>query len=369
MFFNRKKDATKTPRAPVDLVEADLAKDTIAALLRTLGEFALPTSLYADAEFKDRCEKLALELLIRKANQDGESEEVRSPKKVHRDVRQMVREQRQVEAKEYRAHRESAHVIVANLVTSLRKELAEKEGQDSEVAKLLEDIEQVVETGDLKAIRKVTTSASKQIRQVMASQREKERENLAALSDQLRGMREELKDVRSKMQHDSLTELLNRGAFDQALEKTIQIAQAAATELTLYMIDLDRFKTVNDTHGHQAGDEVLKAVARQLIKSFPRKDDLVARFGGEEFAVVCRDVGADDAYMLGDRARRTVEKLQVEYEDDVITPTISVGYAVLNRGERADALLSRADQALYDAKRLGRNRVEPLTSSGPLGKL
>jgi diguanylate cyclase (GGDEF)-like protein len=160
------------------------------------------------------------------------------------------------------------------------------------------------------------------------------------------------------MQRDPLTELLNRGAFDDALERTVSLSHASAAELTLFMLDLDHFKTVNDRFGHQAGDQVLKTVSKQLIRCFPRRDDIVVRYGGEEFAVLCRNTGMEEAPMLAERVRSAVERMEIDLEEHVHRQTISVGVAVLENRESAARFLKRADDALYQAKRSGRNRVE-----------
>lgn len=358
MLFRSKKKPVE-PSAPPseDNIASDSAKDTTAALLRILAEYALPTSSVPVDEFQKRCETLAKAVLVKNAVDEATGKPFREDR-VHADVKQTVREQRRAESAEYSKHRESAHIIVSDLVTTLKRSLEQRAGNDREIVGLLSEMEEVVKKGDLQAIRKASAKTADHIRNIITIQRERDKEQLAKLSTQLRTMREELTEAQAQMQRDPLTELLNRGAFEDSFEKTVALSQASAAELTLFMLDLDHFKKVNDAYGHQAGDAVLKAVSKQLIRCFPRKDDIVVRFGGEEFAVLCRNTGMEEAPMLAERVRQAVARLEVDLEDLTYHPTASVGFAVLNNKEAAKTFFKRADDALYAAKRGGRNRVE-----------
>lgn len=360
MFFKKRNDQPEnTPPITAAYPEdGELAKDTVATMLRTLGKNCLSTKSMSSDDFAEKCEQLALEVLI-KSGKKGNKNKARHPRKTHGEIRQLVREQRQAESKEYSTHRDNAHIIVANLVSDLRKSLTENQGYDDEIISLLSQMETVVKTGDADALKRITRRTSKRIREVIGDQRNQEKKRLDSVTNQLRKMREELSLVRSQAERDPLTELLNRGVFDSSLAETAFYCQALGTPLTLYMLDIDNFKQINDLHGHPAGDRVLKSVSRELIRCFPRKDDLVARYGGEEFSALCKDVEGKDAMMLGERARQAIQNLQVDTDECFLNVTISIGYAVLHPEEPAEDFLKRADEALYEAKRTGRNRVVP----------
>jgi diguanylate cyclase (GGDEF)-like protein len=357
MLFRKKKEPSKETCSASAAEAGELARDTVAAVLRTLAKFALPTNQVPLDRFAARTEALAKAVLILSEVDEKRKRPVKF-QKIFAEIKQLVREQRQAESSEYAAHRESAHIIVSDLVTSLKRSLEQRQGYDKEIVDLLTEMEEVVEKGDLEAIKRVAAKTAKQIKNVISVQRDQDRAQLEKLSDQLRVMREELSEARSQMQRDPLTELLNRGAFDDALERTVSLSHASAAELTLFMLDLDHFKTVNDRLGHQAGDQVLKTVSKQLIRCFPRRDDIVVRYGGEEFAVLCRNTGMEEAPMLAERVRSAVERMEIDLEEHVHRQTISVGVAVLENRESAARFLKRADDALYQAKRSGRNRVE-----------
>ncbi|AOE68178.1 hypothetical protein A7317_14590 [Pseudomonas fluorescens] len=155
---------------------------------------------------------------------------------------------------------------------------------------------------------------------------------------------------------DPLTQTGNRVAMDQTLQREIDMARRHLNPLSLLMLDIDHFKQINDTHGHAAGDNVLRAVAA-AIKAQLRNVDMVFRFGGEEFLILLSNTGRDAAAMVGERLRQATQA-QDYWEDDLrIELTVSLGCSTLLAGESADSLLRRADNALYVAKREGRNRL------------
>ena len=160
---------------------------------------------------------------------------------------------------------------------------------------------------------------------------------------------------------DALTNLNNRRQFETRLSQEIAIAKRQNNPLCAMMIDIDFFKGVNDTHGHAAGDEVLRTVAG-IIKEHLRESDIPSRYGGEEFAVLLPFTKLDEAKIVGERLRKAVEVASIPINQDNenaknIIVTISMGLAEFNSTETGETLFERADQALYDAKKNGRNQV------------
>lgn len=158
---------------------------------------------------------------------------------------------------------------------------------------------------------------------------------------------------------DDLTGLANRRAFDEELEREVERAKRLNQPLCLLMLDVDRFKNINDTHGHQAGDRVLAEVA-QIIGKNARGCDLPARYGGEEFAVILPHTPLAGAKIAAERLRKCIEDLAVVYEGKTLGVTASIGVSVLEKPERPRAgimTIREADDALYAAKEAGRNRV------------
>jgi diguanylate cyclase (GGDEF)-like protein len=157
--------------------------------------------------------------------------------------------------------------------------------------------------------------------------------------------------------HDPLTGLPNRRAFEQALEASIGASRRFGDRDTLCFIDLDRFKIVNDTCGHAAGDELLRRIA-DLIRHRVRADDLLCRIGGDEFALILRGCGHDEARRIAENLREAVAALRFTWEGRRFTVGASVGLARIDgRADTASDVLVAADLACYAAKKGGRNRV------------
>ncbi|MBN1524309.1 MAG: GGDEF domain-containing protein [Spirochaetales bacterium] len=153
---------------------------------------------------------------------------------------------------------------------------------------------------------------------------------------------------------DRLTRLYNRRFFDEELQKEIERAKRYGYILSLFMIDIDHFKQVNDGHGHQKGDQVLAAVS-SIIRKHTRVNDLVARYGGEEIAVVIPEMKSDNSVQIAEKIRFMVER---DSEAKAGIPvTVSIGVSFHAGNDSPDRLIKKADKALYEAKRRGRNRV------------
>ena len=158
---------------------------------------------------------------------------------------------------------------------------------------------------------------------------------------------------------DALTGVSNRKSFDERLTAELAFAQRHNTPLCLMLIDVDFFKRVNDTHGHQAGDAVLQAVAGVLERSI-RAEDMVARYGGEEFGVIARGADLRGAAVMAERLRKSIALEAVEHQGRVLHVTASVGVASLfccGTTRDKPTLIALADARLYRAKQLGRDRV------------
>ncbi|MEM1034067.1 MAG: GGDEF domain-containing protein [Myxococcota bacterium] len=158
---------------------------------------------------------------------------------------------------------------------------------------------------------------------------------------------------------DPLTEIYNRGHMEAVLRQEFAFAQRHKSPLAVMFVDLDHFTRVNNTHGHQVGDEVLRRVARTIHHAI-RTEDLVARYGGEEFVLVARGIDLNGSLVMAERVRRTIEHTRIPVGDTTISVTASIGVACFEAATpypSQDELVAAADRAVYSAKREGRNRV------------
>jgi diguanylate cyclase len=193
------------------------------------------------------------------------------------------------------------------------------------------------------------------------------KDSTAALQQQVASSRQEIERLRNDLSRarveallDSLTGALNRRAFDQKLQEMLDEAPEPGKSHWLVMLDIDRFKAVNDTYGHVMGDRVLQAVGEVLRRCVSDPLHSVARYGGEEFALLLPHSEAALAMALAETCRLAVKALKIRdrrTQSTMLTVTISAGVACHGAGEPAVSLTSRADEALYAAKQAGRDRV------------
>ena len=172
--------------------------------------------------------------------------------------------------------------------------------------------------------------------------------------------------LRESVIRDPLTQAYNKRYFNEQLEKDFSHAQRHRLPLSLVMLDVDHFKSINDTHGHPAGDHVLQRLSATIMASL-RTEDAFCRVGGEEFVVIMRDCTEAEAMQLAERLRRLVASTQFVYGGKALPVTISLGVAGFDPGRhpRTIELVEEADRCLYEAKRRGRNRAcQPLDLYG-----
>ena len=159
-------------------------------------------------------------------------------------------------------------------------------------------------------------------------------------------------------QRDHLTQLFNKRFFNASLDKQIREIASYSNGIGLLMLDCDHFKNVNDLYGHTFGDFVLASVANAISKSL-KYGDHACRFGGEEFSVILHNVTPFQSYVIAERTRSNIEKMELDYQGSAVSVTISCGISHLNaQGKKTGAqMVNEADLALYEAKRRGRNQT------------
>ncbi len=159
-----------------------------------------------------------------------------------------------------------------------------------------------------------------------------------------------------KATHDALTGVFNRWVLDGILNEQFSLFTRKGIPCSLAMIDIDHFKQVNDSYGHNIGDEILKAIVEE-IRSEIRDSDKIVRYGGEEFILIMAATNLDEAIVLAERVRSRISHMRRQELPDESQVTVSIGLASMTETDKAETPLTRADAALYKAKRLGRNRV------------
>ncbi|MBD3816385.1 MAG: GGDEF domain-containing protein, partial [Halothiobacillus sp.] len=183
------------------------------------------------------------------------------------------------------------------------------------------------------------------------------RERIGKLEASRQILQEQLMASTQKMLRDTLTGLPNRLAFDERVTLEVARMQREHTPLCLAIWDVDHFKRVNDTFGHQAGDKALHVVGKTLNRLI-REVDMVARYGGEEFVMILPRANLQQAFVVLERIREQLARTAFRFKETPLKITLSCGVAEFGAGETIESVMMRADEALYRAKANGRNRTE-----------
>ena len=195
------------------------------------------------------------------------------------------------------------------------------------------------------------------------------KEELARSQESLEAQRQQIDNLKTAVRIDGLTQLANRVYFDEKLIEMFSLQNRYHDPFSLLMIDVDNFKVINDSLGHQAGDRILKGIALKLRASI-RESDFIARFGGDEFALILSKTQNPPAIEVGWKICRSLQESRFLLDRKEFSVTLSLGVTEVAAGDTPETLVNRADRALYQAKQEGRNRaimaaLPPESSGGP----
>jgi diguanylate cyclase len=244
-------------------------------------------------------------------------------------------------------------------VSNVLGHLAKAEGESTEFGRAIKATAERLEGAGSPDDMRAAASEIVDLAERMADRQAELSRTLKETSEEVFLLRNRLEEVHRQAVTDDLTDLGNRRYFDAKLREMVEEAVQVGNDLSLVLIDIDHFKQFNDKHGHPVGDNVLKLVAG-IIKSATRATDVAARIGGEEFGLILRRAAAKEAVALAERIRKTLESRELVKrgaQESLGRITVSAGVAPCVAGISVDDLFARADEALYTAKREGRNRV------------
>lgn len=249
-----------------------------------------------------------------------------------------------------------------DIIDLLTKAMASLTAENQEFYKRVYDQgEKILELSlldDIKKIRQSLQEEVEQMRTLVASKKDLEQRQIQLLSGQVTELQQELEHVKVKSMTDGLTSAFNRQALDEHLAAQIESHKTKRSGFCLLLLDLDDFKALNDTYGHPIGDRMLMAFS-QKCRSSIRADDFFARYGGEEFAIVLNNSNLRDGLTKASQICKTVAAARYAMDesqsDDFLSITVSIGVTPFNRNDTVETLIARADKALYDAKRKGKN--------------
>ena len=256
-----------------------------------------------------------------------------------------------------RLDREHEYVeLIEVLRVAVQKLAGKSQDFNSRLVNSSERFHRLVEIDDIREIKNQIALEVQDLRKAVDEKQKQDEENLTVLSRRVEQLQVKLNRATDEAATDALTKVANRGTFDKTVARWVEEHGAQGGTFVLAMCDIDNFKKINDTHGHPVGDRVLMGAAQVLAGSV-RPADFVARYGGEEFVLLISGMKLGLAETRMEQLLKTIAAYQFEYEAGVLQFTLSCGMAEFSSGDTVDALVQRADEGLYEAKRKGKNRV------------
>lgn len=221
-------------------------------------------------------------------------------------------------------------------------------------------IEQITRLDDIKKVKQALINEIENIQKTVREKQDHDSKQLKILSKRVNTLNLELKKAKVDSVTDGLTGIYNRKAFDRYINDRVRQNTAAGNTFAILMVDIDNFKEINDAYGHPIGDRVLLAVAHKC-RNLIRHEDFIARYGGEEFVIVLPYASMRNAIKKARLICKVISDTRYSLEDvkagHVLSITVSIGVSIFQAGDTDKTLIDRADQALYIAKRTGKNRV------------
>ena len=363
IFGSRSDSPDSSEPATIESI-ADGALDTLGSVIRVMGDESFPLDKDTDpTTFPTVCAEIARHVENGAAVPSFDIPQSQNGARQWERVRRFFADRRHAEKSFVTERLQDYREVVDDLVAGLRDIGERDETAETSIRESLQTIEDAVATGALPQIKAALTQTVTQVNETFAQQKEAYERQLQELNERMSSLRQDLVAAREEMKRDALTDAYNRGAFDTAIAQSVNMHFIMQQPVTLVMVDLDNFKEINDSLGHTTGDEVLRAVGDGLARSFIRKSDFVARYGGDEFAVILTDTPARHCEPLIQRFLEHARNIRVSAAPDEALVACSVGYTEITEGDTVAELVKRADQALYQAKGRGRDQAVFLPAS------
>lgn len=360
LFGKRGNKVSTEPRAPVEPVVhntelLDGALDTLGCVFRTLGDTAFPVGTEDPHSFAALCDRFACHVENGSPIPQCDIPRSLDGRRQWATARRFFVDRRREERAFVMERLQGYRGVVDELVNGLRQIGHRDRDTETSVKLGLDAIENALATGVLSEIRTALSETVEAISDTFARQKKSYEDKINELNEKMSGLRQDLVAVREEMKRDPLTDVYNRRAFDTAVVQSLNLRFILEQPFTLAMIDLDRFKEINDRYGHASGDAVLRGVGDALARSFSRKNDMIARYGGDEFAVIVTDTTPESCEALIGRFLDCVSTIEVPNAPQELRPGCCIGFTDIAGDDTVETLVNRADRALYQAKAAGTN--------------
>ncbi|MBC7894541.1 MAG: GGDEF domain-containing protein [Cytophagaceae bacterium] len=345
--------------------ETGIVLDAMGSLLQLYSKFAFDTELRTGDEIRSLVQHWRLHGVVG-ARRPDHPEDKPGAGIFYRDWKGLINffgEQRRDESKYVTRVLSDFRDVTWAFVSAVHTVVVE-EHEESRIANdQLSRMRVAVESNSTDLMKREALAVVSVMEKLIEHRKERQREQFAILADKLKNLGRELEDARRESAIDGLTGLHNRKSFDDYIGRSIELHTLLGQPGCLMMVDIDRFKQINDAYGHPVGDAALRQISNTLSRTFLRRVDFVSRYGGDEFAVILQETGIDNAFMLAERLRRAVSDLPpIEVPGGAEPPqlTLTIGIGELKLGDTGMDWMKRADAALYHAKRAGRDRVHTI---------
>jgi len=356
----KKPDDTPTAQPVGDPSHCEMALDTLAGILRSMADFALEQDGVDIPTFRAAAEAWAKHVTLATSppgapEDDGKT---RGGRREWEGVRRFVREYCRASTKRVTDVTADLRQVIWVFIRNISQAFTQDEEVDGRLSIQMERLEQFVQASETADLKREVLDAVMMLRGILEERSQRHRKQLQILGAEVRTLGHELESARRESETDPLTRISNRKAFDDYLARSVEIHRAFRDPMSMLIVGVDHFKEVNDSSGHITGDEVLQQVANAVVKVFLRKNDFVARIGGDEFAVILRETKLDDARALAERVVGRVRSLLIATSNgEKRTVTVSIGLAGIAAGDDEKTWFERTDRCLYAAKEAGRDRV------------
>jgi diguanylate cyclase len=349
-----------TPSVPPD-VELENALDALGGVFRALGRHAFELPELDAKTTSELCERWATHLLVRSPVPDGPWNQgdalPRAARREYGAALHYATNLRRTEHSHITKSMQDLRQAIWAFVHNLNQALTADGAANTRVTAQLSRLHEAARGPSTDDLKREAITAAHAIGQILEERKREQLAHVEVLGERMAQLGRALEEARREVGLDPLTRLFNRKTFDEQLARVNDMSSLFGQSACLLVIDIDHFKHINDGFGHPAGDEVLRLVADTMVRVFRRRDDVVARFGGDEFAVILRETELKESLMLGQRLVESIRSMPIDQGGQAVRVSVSVGACQAKAGETSDAWLARADRALYRAKESGRDRV------------
>lgn len=247
--------------------------------------------------------------------------------------------------------------IIWDFADHLGEEAQVEDAAQGDINQSLEQLREAVESNSIEDLRAKSREFINFYLKHQSSKDERRSKRMESIKKNLTTVKKQLMEANQTMRRDHLTGAHNRRSYDEQVRRYLQLHEIDGDPMSLIILDIDFFKKINDNYGHDVGDFILKECVRLLEEAFSREEDFIARLGGEEFAVILPGCNEQAAINMAEEAMNRIRKEVFVHENAEIRFTVSMGIAEITKNETADNWYKRADEALYESKQTGRNKL------------